>query len=184
MTDLDAEPILYAINALIADEGLAVPSLRRIGRATNQSHSTIASRFAGKDAMLGRVAACFAERHDEQLQRRTAWGGWEGFMPRTDDDHHWLRARAGWVELGRAVPEVGRACARVVDDETRLIARTARDHAPIGGRGEPPSDWVREAHLLLLGLWERLLATADPLPDAEARLLWAARLRTPRLLAV
>lgn len=184
MTDPDAEPLLFAINDLIADEGLAVPSLRRIGRATNQAHSTIASRFPTKEAMLGRVAACFVEHYEEQLQRRTGWGGWEGLMPRTDDDRHWLRARAGWFEIGRAAPDVGAACARAVEVEVRLIVRTARDHAPIGGHGEPPREWALEAHLLLVGLWERLLATVDPMSDAEARLLWAARLRTPRLLSV
>lgn len=183
-TDLDAEPLLFAINDLIADEGLAVPSLRRIGRAIHQAHSTIASRFPSKQAMLGRVAGCFVEHYDEQLQRRTAWGGWEGFLPRTDDDRHWLRARAGWFELGRAVPQVGAACARAVEVELRLLTRTARDHAPVGGRGEPPPEWVREAHLLLLGLWERLLATVEPLSDADARLLWSARLQTPRMLAI
>jgi len=183
INDLDAEPIMFALNELIATDGLDVPSFRRLGRAINQSHSTVASRFGSKEAMLGRVAECFADHYDEQLQRRAAWGGWEGFLPRTDDDHDWLRARAAWVEIGRGLADVGAACARLVRAEATLLQRTARDRRPVGTRGEPPDEWVHEAHLLLLGLWERLLATSDGIAPAEAQALWAARLRTPRLLS-
>lgn len=166
-----------ALTRMFVDQGLAAPSMRAIARETNAAASSLVTRLGGKEAMLGRAAACFAEHYSFQLRDRAAWGGWPALLPRCEEDRFWTRARLAWAELGRADEGVAASVAALLEDELEVVRGTAEypRMAEQVGAACPSDLAVTAAHALLVGLWDRLVAGTVPLAADVALAVWLAQ---------
>lgn len=166
--------LVGAINHILATDGIAALTLRRIGRISGVSPPSMLQHYGNREHLI-RVAAFRtgkARLHD--IERRRDLDGVLAFLPGDDDGIVEARAWLAWSELWRADASIERAMSDAHDWERALLASTLKYGT--GGYGQCDGDGQGDGddqldHLaaLIEGLRVGICLPERPLPLPRAR---------------
>jgi AcrR family transcriptional regulator len=163
------EYLLVAINRVLATDGVAGLTVRRVAEEQNMAPSTLVHHYGGKERMVGIGAREMVRARHAWLASRSVSHGPFGFLPIDDDSLVAVRAWAGWLELWRSEDHLEELFRDARDDELALLA-DAVDHAL--GRED-----LRGLQALVDGLYDALAEPVRPLRPGTAREILGAHLR-------
>ncbi|KRF17765.1 hypothetical protein ASG90_05315 [Nocardioides sp. Soil797] len=171
-----ADTLTLAINHVIATEGAAALSVRRISRASRVSAPTILHHFGSRARLLSMAAARTAADRLDDFAARQPHEGLRAMLPRpserswcTDPAVH-ARVWLGWLELWRTDPELERC----FDDHFERL----RGYVSVLTEGRLTPMTVETLLALAEGLQARIAAPIKPLSPTDADDLFLTMLGT------
>jgi AcrR family transcriptional regulator len=157
------DTVVGAINHVLATDGIAALTLRRIGRLSGVSPPSILQHYGNREHLIRVAAFRTAKARLRDIERRRDSEGILAFLPVDDDGIVEAREWLAWCELWRAEPSIAGAMSDAHDWERALLASTL-DYGPAEG-----DDLLDRLAALIEGLRAGICRPERPLPLPRAR---------------
>jgi AcrR family transcriptional regulator len=160
-TETRTGTIVYAVNRILATQGIFGLTLRSIARESRISTGSLLHHFESRERILRVCAHRTGLAMLGEVSSQRVWHGVEGFLPTDDDALLLTRAWLAWVELWRSEEWLESTVSPLRAKELALLAETHEHRL-----SRPDLDLVAA---LLEGLRSAICAPSRPMAPARAR---------------
>jgi AcrR family transcriptional regulator len=161
------DDLSWIIAQMLADQGVAVVTMRNIARCAHMSTSSIVHHWDDKERLLQIAMACTVRWRRTDTSFRAIGQGAAAFLPddapdsygRIQDSLVLARAWLGWRELWRTYPSLEKIGAHARSQERWDLGRLLQD---------PTEAQLDAAYALVEGLVVAMCAPVAPMPRSHA----------------
>ncbi len=161
--------VTNAVNDLLAADGAAGLTMRRIAAECRLSTAALGSHYGSREHLLRVAGYTTSEGLLDHQRQMVAVHGLVGLLPREPDDVVDARVWLGWCELGRSHEALEQLVARHRAEQRALVARR---HDYLLGREE-----IDGVLALVDGLQVAVCDPVRPLPLPRVRTLFERHVR-------